>query len=236
MPPTSASRSRTPSNFVESNRFQQQSTPLNPMYTRNAFGIDSNASLQGQPFEHWDPTTQSHTHSRSTSSSDLRSASPAVSVASALTSVSSAQSAQNAHAFPPLNPPPLLPETRRQKGRKTRLCNGDRKKMCIEHEANPELKQEQLARMFSVERSTVSKILKNKDKWMAVPEADINRVAKHRCLPLVIPIILLRLIIRVDRQNFQKLRRSSLKSCENSARKVRFSATLSSEPQPGRSQ
>jgi len=61
-----------------------------------------------------------------------------------------------------------------------RLCNGDRKKMCLEHITNPELKQEQLAQMFNVERSTVSKILKNKDKWMAVPEADINRVAKHR--------------------------------------------------------
>jgi hypothetical protein len=181
MPPTSASRSRTPNNFVESNHFQQQSMPLNPMHTRNMFRIDSTVSLQGQPFEHWDPNTHSHNHSRSTSSSDLRSASPAVSIASALTSVSSARSAQNSHIFPPLDDsPPLLPETQRLKGRKMRLCNGDRKKMCLEHLANPELKQEQLAQMFSVERSTVSKILKNKDKWMAVAEADINRVAKHR--------------------------------------------------------
>jgi hypothetical protein len=71
-----------------------------------------------------------------------------------------------------------------------RLCNGDRKKMCLEHLANPELKQEQLAQMFSVERSTVSKILKNKDKWIAVPEADINRVAKHRCLVLLVPSLI----------------------------------------------
>jgi hypothetical protein len=179
-PPTSASRSNTPNNFVQSNRFQQQSTPRSMMPTRTSFHPDTSPSHE-RSFDQWNPSTHLQGHSRSTSSSDPRSASPAVSVASALTSISSARSAQNSHNFPPLHePPPLLNENHRLKGRKMRLCNGDRKKMCLEHMANPELKQEQLAQMFSVERSTVSKILKNKEKWIAVPEADINRVAKHR--------------------------------------------------------
>ena len=97
-----------------------------------------------------------------------------------------------------------------------RLCNGDRKKMCLEHINNPELKQEQLAQMFSVERSTVSKILKNKDKWMAVPEADINRVAKHRYLPLLCLIDLLLIITyrpskfpNIEKQLIERLREFS---------------------------
>jgi transcriptional regulator with XRE-family HTH domain len=98
-----------------------------------------------------------------------------------------------------------------------RLCNGDRKKMCLEHIANPDLKQEQLAQMFSVERSTVSKILKNKDKWIAVPEADINRVAKHRYLSLFYPSSdLLLMIMRrpskfptIEKQLIEKLREIS---------------------------
>jgi len=46
-----------------------------------------------------------------------------------------------------------------------------------------------------VERSTVSKILKNSKKWLAVQEVDINRVAKHR--PSKFPIIEERLKIRL---------------------------------------
>jgi transcriptional regulator with XRE-family HTH domain len=76
-----------------------------------------------------------------------------------------------------------------------RLFNGDRKRMCIQHLENPNWNQEKLAKMFSVERSTVSKILKAKDKWMNVSDADINRVAKHR--PSKFPGIESRLIIKL---------------------------------------
>lgn len=183
MPPASGSRPQTPNNFIESNRFQQQpSTPLNTIHTQNNLRLLSpTVHASGQSFEHWTPDGQLHNRSRSTSASDLRSASPAMSVASALTSVSSSHSGQKGHSFPPLaQPSNLLPDEPRQKFRKMRLFNGDRKRMCIEHLEHPDWKQEKLAKRFSVERSTVSKILKHKDKWMNVPDADINRVAKHR--------------------------------------------------------
>jgi hypothetical protein len=117
-----------------------------------------------------------------------------MSVASALTSVSSSNSGQKNHLFPPLAQP-LLPEEPRPKFRKMRLFNGDRKRMCIEHLEHPDWKQEKLAKRFSVERSTVSKILKHKEKWMNVPDADIHRVAKHR--PSKFPGIESRLIARL---------------------------------------
>ena len=62
--------------------------------------------------------------------------------------------------------------------------------MCEKHRDNPELKQDQLAQMFSVERSTVSKILKNSKKWLAVQEVDINRVAKHRYLSQLVQLLI----------------------------------------------
>lgn len=52
--------------------------------------------------------------------------------------------------------------------------------MCQTHLDHPDWKQEQLARMFDVERSTVSKILKNKESWLAVADVNSHRVAKHR--------------------------------------------------------
>jgi hypothetical protein len=182
MPPTSESRPQTPNNFVESNRFQPSgSTPLNIHTQNNLRLLSPSIHTSGQSFEHWAPDGQLHNRSRSTSASDLRSASPALSVASALTSVSSSHSGQKGHSFPPLTQPSnLLSDEPRQKFRKMRLFNGDRKRMCMEHMEHPEWKQEKLAKRFSVERSTVSKILKHKDKWMNVPDADINRVAKHR--------------------------------------------------------
>lgn len=183
MPPASESRPTTPNNFVESNRYQQQpSTPLHAIHTQNNLRLlSSSVNASAQSFEHWTPDGQLHDRSRSTSASDLRSASPAMSVASALTSVSSSHSGQKGHSFPPLpQPTNSIPDEPRQKFRKMRLFNGDRKRMCIEHLEHPEWKQEKLAKRFSVERSTVSKILKHKDKWMNVPDADINRVAKHR--------------------------------------------------------
>jgi hypothetical protein len=125
-----------------------------------------------------------HHHSRSASSystSNPRSASPALSVASALTSISSATSAPNSQTFPafPLPSPPgaVIP---RAKQRKQRLFNVDRKAICIYHQDNPNARQEDIAARYGVERSTISKILKNKTKWMNVPEDEDMRVAKHR--------------------------------------------------------
>ena len=124
-------------------------------------------------------------HSRSTSgsasTSNPRSASPALSIASALTSVSSHASAAYPQAFPLTGtttvPTSIAP---RMKNKKQRLYNVDRKKICQYHKENPHLRQEEIAKKFNVERSTVSKILKQKAKWMNAPDEETMLIAKQR--------------------------------------------------------
>lgn len=64
---------------------------------------------------------------------------------------------------------------------KMRLRNIDRKSICDFSAANPTVKQDVIAAKFGIERSTVSKILKNKEKWLSVePGSEASRIAKHR--------------------------------------------------------
>jgi hypothetical protein len=49
--------------------------------------------------------------------------------------------------------------------RKT-LTDNDRRRMCQYHEDNPSVKQTEIGAMFGVERSTVSKVLRQKDKYL----------------------------------------------------------------------
>ncbi|OBZ68949.1 Tigger transposable element-derived protein 6 [Grifola frondosa] len=119
-----------------------------------------------------------HAHSRSTSGSNTsnpRSASPALSVASALTSVSSSNSAPNSRNYSNMHQP--LPP---KKHTKTRLTGPDRRAICIYARDHPDIKQEDIAAHFGVERSTVSKILKFKARWLNVPESEISHAAKFR--------------------------------------------------------
>ncbi|KAI9796929.1 MAG: hypothetical protein M1833_005875 [Piccolia ochrophora] len=46
------------------------------------------------------------------------------------------------------------------------LTDADRRKMCIYHEENPTIKQTEIGAMFGVERSTVSKVLRQKEKYL----------------------------------------------------------------------
>lgn len=48
----------------------------------------------------------------------------------------------------------------------TKLTDSDRRAICEHREANPAIKQDRIGILFGVERSTVSKILKNKEKWL----------------------------------------------------------------------
>ncbi|THH27041.1 hypothetical protein EUX98_g7159 [Antrodiella citrinella] len=152
------------------------------------------------------PVSTSYTfypsHSRSASGSgsgsgsigNARSASPALSVASALTSVSSSASAQKYsehHAHGTGHIVGGAPNVPRPKHRKQRLYNVDRKKICVYHRDHPNVKQEEIARLFGVERSTISKILKQKMKWLAVPEETPVLLARTR--PTKFPILELRL-------------------------------------------
>ncbi|CAN9196467.1 unnamed protein product [Alternaria alternata] len=49
--------------------------------------------------------------------------------------------------------------------RKT-LTDSDRRRMCQYHEENPTVKQTEIGAMFGVERSTVSKVLRQKEKYL----------------------------------------------------------------------
>jgi len=66
------------------------------------------------------------------------------------------------------------------KQRKQRLFNIDRKDICRFADKYPDCRQEDIAIRFHVERSTVSKILKHKDRWLSVPDQESIRIAKHR--------------------------------------------------------
>ncbi|KAF9242582.1 hypothetical protein BU15DRAFT_72698 [Melanogaster broomeanus] len=169
-PSSAISRPQTPTNGPESSRYQQN-TDRSAIYsmssTSGSMPLPSPRYLptpvSGSPYS---PFSLYPAHSRSASSystSNPRSASPALSVSSALTSISSATSAApNSQTFAayPLPSPPAI---------------------CLYHEENPNARQEDIAARYGVERSTISKILKHKTKWMNVPEDDDDmRVAKHR--------------------------------------------------------
>jgi hypothetical protein len=69
----------------------------------------------------------------------------------------------------------------REKHKKHRLRDIDRKKICNYHLSNPNARQEDIGAHFGVERSTISKILKEKDRWLNISEEDeCDQSAKHR--------------------------------------------------------
>ncbi len=71
-------------------------------------------------------------------------------------------------------------DARKPKQRKQRLFNLDRRAICEFHRENPSVRQEDIAAKYGVERSTISKILKHKTKWLNVPANEDMRIAKHR--------------------------------------------------------
>lgn len=197
-PPAMGSRPQTPNNGSDSIHFEAQRDRL-------SVNIASAVPLQMQSpgYHPMTPTSSSpfspyalYTgHSRSNSSSNSinqRSASPALSNASALTSVSSSASGPNTQAFAYTRQTVSSLPHPRAKQRKQRLFNVDRKAICLYHMENPNARQEDIALRYGVERSTISKILKCKTKWLNVPEDDGMRVAKHRyrCLRISVRSLL----------------------------------------------
>ncbi|KAI4177064.1 MAG: hypothetical protein LQ343_000545 [Gyalolechia ehrenbergii] len=61
-------------------------------------------------------------------------------------------------------PPAPKPIPTPPSGRRT-LTDQDRRRMCQYHEENPTVKQTEIGSLFGVERSTVSKVLRHKDKY-----------------------------------------------------------------------
>lgn len=77
---------------------------------------------------------------------------------------------------PPPAPAPSTtgpgPVRTKPKHTKHRLRDIDRKRICEFHEQNPHARQEDIGAQFNVERSTVSKILRDKRRWLDVEEPD----------------------------------------------------------------
>ncbi|CAL1712734.1 unnamed protein product [Somion occarium] len=112
-----------------------------------------------------DSSTSTTTSASSGSSSHPpRSASPATSVVSAHTVSSTVSASRGRNDVSSETSPATV-----RKHKKQRLYNVDRKRICEYYAKNPAAKQEDIARQFKVERSTISKILKHKEKWLHVP-------------------------------------------------------------------
>lgn len=135
------------------------------------------------PFSSYQPYDQPRSTSDS-NANNQRSVSPALSNVSALTSVSSTSGPvpQVSHVYPEFMGSKLPGNLSlgKSKQRKQRLCNVDRKAICQHHQEFPTARQEDIAAKFGVERSTISKILKNKNKWLNMPAHETERVSKHR--------------------------------------------------------
>ncbi|KAI0270985.1 hypothetical protein BGY98DRAFT_220333 [Russula aff. rugulosa BPL654] len=114
-----------------------------------------------------------------------RAASPAHSVASAITSLTEGTSIRSEFDRPPFKyPAGDALQKLIGKPRKQRLFNHQRKEICLYHQENPGIRQEDIANKWGVERSTVSKILKQKSKWLNVPDGEEPHTAKHRYAPI----------------------------------------------------
>ncbi|KAJ7459758.1 CenpB-DNA-bind-domain-containing protein [Mycena latifolia] len=181
MYPVSISRPQTPPNH-EYQPQQREGLSLNmsPIVQPSPSYHPLTPSSSASPYSTYGFYSATHSRSNSLSNTNPRSASPALSTASALTSVSSSASGPN--AFTGLAPASAADSqlAGRAKQKKQRLFNVDRKDICLYHKENPSARQEDIARIYGVERSTISKILKNKTKWLNVPADENLRIAKHR--------------------------------------------------------
>ncbi|KZW00947.1 hypothetical protein EXIGLDRAFT_761236 [Exidia glandulosa HHB12029] len=223
--------------YPQMNLFTDQSAFLEPIQSpsdRPALSLAAAAHFHPPAHAHGSPqypstptTVSSAPSSRAYYSAGGRSASPAVSVASTRTSVSSVRHA-SMHSHDPMamgdcsmdvapdaSQHPFQPEGaaaaafdlsnaaagveplggRVPRTRKTRLYNIDRKAICCYAKAHPEARQEDIAARYGVERSTISKILKQKQKWMSVPEGEELKIIKHR--PSKFPALEKRLLIQL---------------------------------------
>jgi hypothetical protein len=138
-----------------------------------------------------------------------RAVSPAHSVASAITSLTEGTSIRSEFDRQPFKyPAGDALQKLIGKPRKQRLFNHQRKEICLYHQENPGIRQEDIANKWGVERSTVSKILKQKSKWLNVPDGEEPHTAKHRYAPIrgstILHFTLNTFPTPTDRQNFRR--------------------------------
>ncbi|KAI5120766.1 hypothetical protein M0805_004729 [Coniferiporia weirii] len=156
----------------------QHSSGMSPPHPSTPASVTSSSGFSHYGFHHPYASAHSHSHSRSGSSSTHpRSTSPAVSVVSAATSLSSG----SGHQRPPLSSGSAgIASFQSTSKPKRRLLNKQRKEICLYYLEHPNSRQEDIAARWGVERSTVSKILKHKNRWLAVMDGDDQVIAKHR--------------------------------------------------------
>lgn len=112
---------------------------------------------------------------RSATNTDLHPHSPALSTHSGRTSHPSPRVASRRDAT-------SARSKRKERHHKHKLSDQDRKAICIYHQEHPNARQEDIGTVFGVERSTISKILKDKDRWLNISDDDraSELSSKHR--------------------------------------------------------
>ncbi|KAL3425988.1 centromere binding protein B [Phlyctema vagabunda] len=76
--------------------------------------------------------------------------------------------------------PPKLATTHASPSPRKTLTDSDRRRMCQYHEDNPSVKQTEIGAMFGVERSTVSKVLRQKEKYLFPEDRSLSPVKRAK--------------------------------------------------------
>ncbi|GAA5951482.1 hypothetical protein JCM3765_005948 [Sporobolomyces pararoseus] len=152
--------------------------------------IDPSASVRGSsPSAASSSSNLTHSRAESTSSSPPESAlssSTALRRTGSISSRASARSNTLKHtrknsnvASPTKN---FSPTKGNRSGR--RLTNAQRREICLYQRAHPNMKQDDIGRVFNYERSTISKTLKEKEHWLSdkweEPEPNSRKKLSHR--------------------------------------------------------
>lgn len=83
------------------------------------------------------------------------------------------------HSAPPLKRQPKVPSLTTSQPRKM-LTDDDRRRMCQYSQENPTVKQSEIGARFGVERSTVSKVLRQKEKYLNQEERSSSPVKRPK--------------------------------------------------------
>ncbi|KAF2091654.1 CenpB-DNA-bind-domain-containing protein, partial [Saccharata proteae CBS 121410] len=81
---------------------------------------------------------------------------------------------------PPTPTPVSATSTRSSSTPRKTLTDTDRRRMCLYHEEHPTVKQTEIGAMFGVERSTVSKVLRQKEKYLFQDDGSRSPIKKPR--------------------------------------------------------
>lgn len=89
-------------------------------------------------------------------------------------------------AIPPISAPVVkgngakLPAIHATPSPRKTLTDNDRRRMCQYHEENPSVKQTEIGAMFGVERSTVSKVLRQREKYLFPEDRSLSPVKRTK--------------------------------------------------------